>query len=29
VMFFAEMITNSRESFKTDVNHEDLYQLVS
>lgn len=28
VMFFAEMITNTRESFKTDVNHHDLYELV-
>ena len=29
VMFFAEMITNKRESFKTDVNHDDLYELVA
>jgi hypothetical protein len=28
VIFFAEMITNTRESFKTDVNHADLYELV-
>lgn len=28
VMFFAEMITNNRESFKTDVNHSDLSELV-
>lgn len=28
VIFFAEMITNTRESFKSDVNHADLYELV-
>jgi hypothetical protein len=29
VILFTEMIMNNRESFKTDVNHEDLYELVS
>ncbi len=29
VMLFTEMITNNRESFKTDVNHDDLNEMVS
>lgn len=29
VMFFNEMITNTRESFKKDVNKQDLYDLVT
>jgi len=29
VVFFNEMISNNRESFKSDVNKQDLYDLVS
>lgn len=29
VLFFAEMIANQRESFKADVNLNDLYDLVN
>jgi len=29
VILFTEMITANKESFKTDVNHDDLYDLVT
>ena len=29
VLLFTEMITDTRESFKTDVNHDDVYEMVS